>query len=524
MTEPARYFLTTAIDYPNSRPHIGTAFEKLGADVQARYRRMQGYDLFFLMGNDENTVKVAKRAAELNVEPKAYCDDMARQFQEVWHALEISNDDFIQTSEARHHEGCRKFIQKVYDNGHIYKGNYEGWYCEGCESFKTDKDLDENRCCPIHKIPAVRRSEPCHYFALSKFQERLIRFYEEYPDFIQPESRRNEVLSLVQTELRDVNITRFGQAWGIRVPFDPEFTIWVWFDALLNYITAIGYGTDEARFNKWWPASLHVIGKDITRFHCALWPAMCMAAGIEPPRRVFGHGFVYVKNEETGIVEKISKTLGNVVEPMELITKFSPEAFRFYFMRECPFPGDGEFSWMRFVDVCNAHLANKLGNLYSRVTRLLVQNYECHLADTARLEAGEFYTDMDIETIVKQVQDHVEDCQYNQALQLVWLKLLDPANQYLDRTEPWKLVKTDKATVKRILYDMVELLRGVAILLKPFVPRLAETIYTSFNFPQPWHSVRYEDVWSHPRQTEDLRLVAKLENGKVKPLFMQIKL
>src|SRR5579883_1006495 len=523
MTEPSRYFLTTAIDYPNSRPHIGTAFEKLGADVQARYRRMQGYEVFFLMGNDENTVKVAKRAAELGVDPKAYCDDMARQFQEVWRALEIRNDDFIQTSEARHHEGCRKFIQKVFDNGYIYKGSYEGWYCEGCERFKTDKDLDENRNCPIHKTPAVRRSEPCHYFALSKFQEKLIRFYEEYPDFIQPESRRNEVLSLVQTELRDVNITRSGQTWGIRVPFDPDFTIWVWFDALLNYITAIGYGTDETRFNQWWPAALHVIGKDITRFHCALWPAMCMAAGIEPPRRVFGHGFVYVKNEETGIVEKISKTLGNVVEPMELITKFSAEAFRFYFMRECPFPGDGEFSWTRFVDVCNADLANKLGNLYSRITRLLVQDYECRLNDTVRLEPGEFYTDMDIETIVKQVQDHVEECQYNQALQMIWLKLIDPANQYLDRTEPWKLVKTDKEAVKRILYDMIELLRGVAILLKPFVPQLAETIYTSFNFPQSWDSVRYEDVWAHPRQTEVLRLVAKLENGKVKPLFMRIR-
>jgi methionyl-tRNA synthetase len=517
MTEPSRYFLTTAIDYPNSRPHIGTAFEKLGADVQARYRRMQGYDVFFLMGNDENTVKVAKRAAELSVDPKAYCDDMARQFQEVWRALAISYDDFIQTSEARHHEGCRKFIQKVYDNGYIYKGNYEGWYCEGCESFKTEKDLDENLCCPDHKIPAVRRSEPCHYFALSKFQERLIRFYEEYPDFIQPESRRNEIMNLVQTELRDVNITRSGQKWGIRVPFDPEFTIWVWFDALLNYITGIGYGTDEARFNRWWPASLHIIGKDITRFHCALWPAMCMAAGIQPPLRVFGHGFVYAKGGQ-----KISKTLGNVVEPMDLITKFSAEAFRFYFLRECPFPGDGEFSWERFIEVCNADLANNLGNLYSRVTRLLVQNYDCHLDDTASLEPGEFYTDMDIETIVKRAQDHVEACQYNQALQLIWLKLLDPANQYLDRTEPWKLVKTDKLAVKRILYDMVEQLRGVAILLKPFVPRLAETIYASFNFPQPWNSVRYEDVWSHPRQSEDVKLVAKLENGKVRPLFMRI--
>ncbi|HEY7157805.1 MAG TPA: class I tRNA ligase family protein, partial [Gemmataceae bacterium] len=190
MTEPARYFLTTAIDYPNSRPHIGTAFEKLGADVQARYRRMQGYEVFFLMGNDENTVKVAKRAAELGVEPKPYCDDMAKQFQEVWRALEISYDDFIQTSEPRHHEGCRNFIQKVYDNGYIYKGNYEGWYCEGCESFKSDTDiLDAGGVCPIHKVPPVRRVEPCYYFALSKFQERLIRFYEESPDFIQPESR-----------------------------------------------------------------------------------------------------------------------------------------------------------------------------------------------------------------------------------------------------------------------------------------------------------------------------------------------
>jgi methionyl-tRNA synthetase len=524
MTEPSRFFLTTAIDYPNSRPHIGTAFEKLGADVQARYRRMEGYEVFFLMGNDENTVKVAKRAAELGVDPKAYCDDMARQFQEVWRALDISYDDFIQTSEPRHHEGCRQFIQKVYDNGYIFKGDYEGWYCEGCESFKTDKDLDENRQCPIHHTTPVRRLEPCHYFALSKFQDRLIQFYEENPDFIQPESRRNEVLSLVQTELRDVNITRHGQAWGIRVPFDPEFTIWVWFDALLNYITGVGYGTDEKRFRKWWPADLHVIGKDITRFHCALWPAMCLAAGIEPPRRVFGHGFVYVKNEGTGIVEKISKSLGNVVEPMDLITKFSAEAFRYYFLRECPFPGDGEFSWQQFVDRCNADLANNLGNLYSRVVKLLSQHYNGHLDQTAGLKPGVLYTDTDSETIVKEVQEHVESCEYNQALQKIWLKILDPANQYADRMEPWKLVKTDKAAAKQVLYDLVEQLRSASILLKPFLPQMARTVYTSFNFPQAWDSVRYEDVWVHPRQTDDLRLLAELQEGKVKPLFKRIDL
>jgi methionyl-tRNA synthetase len=522
MADASRYFLTTAIDYPNSRPHIGTAFEKLGADVQARYRRMEGFEVHFLMGNDENTIKVAKKAADLGQGPKAYCDEMARQFKEVWQALAISYDDFIQTSEPRHHEGCRKFIQKVFDNGHIYKGVYEGWYCDGCEAFKTEKELDENKVCPLHpNAKAVWRNEPCYYFALSKFQERLLRFYEENPEFIQPESRRNEVLNLVQTELKDICITRLNQAWGIRVPFAEEFTIYVWFDALLNYITAIGYGTNEEKFRKWWPADLHVIGKDITRFHCALWPAMCFAADIEPPTRVFGHGFVYIKNE-SGELVKGSKSMGNVIEPMDLITKFSAEAFRYYFLRECPFPGDGEFSWERFGNLYNADLANNLGNLYSRVVTLLSRNYEGHLAKTAGVKPGVIYTEVDTETTVKQIQAHIEACQYSQALQCIWLQVLNPANQYADRTAPWKLVKTDRDAAARILFDQVEQLRVVSILLKPFLPKVAETIYTSFNFSQPWDVVRYEDVWAHPSQGEDLRLLAILEDGKPKPLFPRI--
>jgi methionyl-tRNA synthetase len=523
MAETSRFFLTTAIDYPNSRPHIGTAFEKLGADVQARYRRMEGYDVHFLMGNDENTIRVAKKAADQGLDPRAYCNEMARQFKEVWSALEISYDDFIQTSEERHHIGCRKFIQKVYDNGHIYKSKYEGWYCEGCEAFKTDKELDEQKRCPIHRTPAGRRSEPCYFFALSRFQDRLLRFYEEYPDFIQPESRRNEILALVQTELRDVNITRSGQDWGIRVPFDEAFTIYVWFDAVLNYITAIGYGTDEERFKRWWPADVHFIGKDITRFHCALWPAMLLAAGEEPPRKVFAHGFVYRKNEETGDVEKISKSLGNVIEPMDIITRFSAEAFRYYFLRECPFPGDGEFSWGRFKEVYNADLANNLGNLYSRVVTIVSKNYGGHLQATAGLQPGAVYTEIDTQSTVQQVQAHVEACQYNQALEKIWRQILDPANQYADRMEPWKLVKTDKAAAKRVLYDLVEQLRAAAILLKPFLPKTAETIYRSFNFPQSWDDVRHEDVWVHPRQVDDLRVLATLENDRVKPLFPRIE-
>jgi methionyl-tRNA synthetase len=539
-TARPKFFLTTAIDYPNSRPHIGTAFEKIGADVQARYRRMQGYNVFFLMGNDENTVKVAKKAAELGQDTQAYCDDMARQFLEVWEALNISYDAFCQTSHPLHHAGCRKFIQKVYDNGYIYKGSYQGWYCDGCESFKTEQEVKEaNGLCPIHKTPVVKRSEPCYFFKQSAFQDRLLKLYEENPEFIQPESRRNEIIEYVKGGLKDLNLTRTGQSWGIRVPWDPEFTIYVWFDALLTYITGIGYVENEverefeatlsddgekpplgAQFNRWWPCDTHFIGKDITRFHCALWPAMLWAAGEELPERVFGHGFVYIKNEETGSVEKISKSLGNAVEPMEIISKFSGEAFRYYFMRECPFPGDGEFSWQRFADVYNSELANNLGNLYSRVVTLVNRNYNGVLSGTAGM-TPELLDPNRAET-VRQIQAHVEACRYNQALQLLWQSVLNPANQHADRKEPWKLVKSDLPAAARVLFEMIEPLRAAAILLKPFIPRSAETIYRSFNFAKPWEEVRYEDAASPAVQKEDLRILAQLDGGKVKPLFPRI--
>ncbi len=517
---PPSFFLTTAIDYPNSRPHIGTAFEKIGADVQARYRRMEGFDAFLLMGNDENTIKVLRKAVELGRDVKEYCDDMARQFQEVWRALDISFDAFIQTSSPYHHLGCKKFIQKVFDNGYIYKGSYEGWYCNGCESFKTERDLVDGKC-PDHNTPAVRRSEPCYFFALSRFQDRLLRFYEQNPDFIQPESRRNEIVALVQSGLQDVNITRHDQKWGIPVPFDPGFTIWVWFDALLTYITGIGYGSDDDLFQKWWPADMHFIGKDITRFHCAQWPAMLMAADLPPPRMVFGHGFVYIKKEDTGVAEKIGKSLGNVVEPMDVISKFSSDAFRYYFLRECPFPGDGEFSWHRFAEVYNSDLANNLGNLYSRVLTLIAKNYVGILEGTAGKKPKAIGT-IDIRATVAEIQRHVEACQYNQALEKIWRQLLDPANQYADAMAPWKLVKTDKDAARQVLFDLSEPLRTASILLKPFLPRSAKTIYESFNFQPAWNLVSYRDVWQYPGQKDDFRVLAKLEGGKVKPLFPRI--
>ncbi len=515
---PGKFFITTAIDYPNSRPHIGTAFEKLGADVQARYRRMEGDDVFLLMGNDENTVKVSKRAAELGVDTKAYCDDMAKQFREVWDALDIQYDTFIQTSSERHKECCRKFIQKVYDAGHIYKGKHEGWYCDGCEEFKSDKVHGENAgSCPVHRSPLTRRSEPCYFFRLSAFADKLLKHYEEHPDFIQPETRRNEIISLIQTEgLRDINISRQGDEWGIRLPFDPEFTIYVWFDALLTYITGIGYGDDEATFRKYWPADIHFIGKDITRFHTALWPAMLWAAGEEAPKMVFGHGFVTVDGTKMG------KSMGNVKDPIDIIAKSNVDAYRYYFMRECPFPGDGDYSGQRYEEVFNSELANNLGNLLSRLITIPSKNYDSTFEGTAGKVPEAVVPGLDQAKFVADVRGHVESCRYSMALQSIVQEFLTPTNQYLEVNAPWKLVKTDKEAAKTVLFNAIQSLRVASILLKPFIPRSAETIYKSFNFPTPWDAVKYSDAASLQAQPDDLRVTAELIDGKVKPLFPRI--
>jgi methionyl-tRNA synthetase len=477
---------------------------------------MQGRPVFFLMGNDENTVKVSKKAEELGVGVQAYCDDMARQFREVWDALGVSYDTFVQTSHERHKQCCRKFLQKVYDNGHVYKGDYQGWYCEGCEEFKTDKQHAENNgLCPNHQRPLIRRTEECYFFRLSAFQDRLLAYYKENPDFIQPETRRNEMVSLIENEgLRDVNITRTGEEWGIRVPFDERFTIYVWFDALLTYITGIGYGDDRATFDRYWPCDTHFIGKDITRFHTALWPAMLWAAGEQAPKKVFVHGFVYIKGE------KISKTLGNNVDPIELVTRFNAEAFRYYFMRECPFYDDGDFSFERFESVYNADLANNLGNLFSRKMRLTVKNHGGVLTGTAGVRPGAIVPDL--AAVVRKVQDAIESCRYNVALQTIWLEILNPANKHVEDTKPWALFKTDPEASKRVLYDLAEVLRVVAILLKPFLPRSSETIYRAFNFPTPWERVRYEDAATWPERADDLSVAESLREG-IAPLFPRIE-
>ncbi|ADV63274.1 methionyl-tRNA synthetase [Isosphaera pallida ATCC 43644] len=522
MREESWFYITTAIDYPNSRPHIGTAFEKIGADIQARYQRLRGKRVRFQMGNDENTIKVSQRAAQLGLEPKPYVDDMARQFQEVWRALDLSYDDFIQTSEPRHAAGCRRFIQQVFDNGDIYKKSYVGLYCDGCEAFKTDKEVAEgNGRCPLHPNQELRRVEEENYFfKLSKYADALLDFYRSHPDFIQPESRRNEIVNFVEAGLQDLSISRKGFTWGIKVPFDEEQTIYVWFDALLNYLTAIGYGDadDPDRWRAWWPADVHVIGKDITRFHCVIWPAMLMSAGIEPPRRVFGHGFVYVKGA------KASKSQGNVVDPHELTQRFGSDAVRYYFARECPFGGDGNYAEERFIDLYNADLANNLGNLYSRSLSMCVKYFDGVLEEIGDVDPTAWRAGVDWPRFVAEIGELIESFQTNVALQRIWLEGLDLVNQYIQATQPFRLVKTDPQATKVVMVNLAEALRALAVLIAPVLPRTARTFYESFDFgaQRPWETIRWEDA-AVAQIVPRRRVTATLVNGKPAPLFPKIE-
>ena len=521
MSENSKFYITTAIDYPNNRPHIGTAFEKIGADVQARFQRMEGESVHFLMGNDEHAAKVDQRAEEMGQDTQSYVNGMAVQFKEVWKNLDVSNDDFIQTSEQRHKLGCQQFLQRVYDAGDIYKSSYEGMYCEGCEDFKTERDLVDGKC-PDHSTRPIKHlQEENYFFALSKFQDRLLSFYADNPRFIQPETRRNEILNLVKSGLQDVSITRRGLKWGIDVPFDSQQKIYVWFDALLNYITAIGYGSDEDRFRKWWPAEVHVIGKDITRFHCALWPAMLMSAGIPLPRRVFAHGFVYQKGE------KISKTLGNIVDPIDLSERFGSDAFRYYFMRECPFGDDGDFTYDRFTALFNSDLANNLGNLYSRTVNMCQRYFDGELTETAglaqSLERSEIYASVNMVEVIEQIIQHMESCEYHLVLTKIWQQILDPANRYIEQQKPFELAKSDLSSCKRVLVNLVSVLGVAAILIKPFMPRSGNRVYHTFNYPVSYDSVSFSKILSPPPFIEDLKIQTVLTDGKVEPLFPRIR-
>ncbi len=459
----SKFYITTAIDYVNQRPHLGTAYEKVGADCMARYKRLSGFDTYFLMGNDEHSTNVEREAVRRGLDPHEYCRQMSEEFQSVWRSLSISYDDFIHTSEKRHIGAVTELFRTIHENGYIYRGSYEGLYCESCEEFISEKDLVDGLC-PRHKQEPVKLSEENYFFALSKFERPLLEHIEKNPGFIRPKIRENEVVNVIKGGLEDVSISRSGKSWGIPLPIDESHVIYVWFDALTNYISALGYGGGDAGlFEKYWPADFHVIGKDITRFHCVIWPSMLMAAGVELPESVFAHGFVSLGGE------KMSKTRGNILDPAKMAEVFGADGLRYLLLREVPFDRDGDISVEILLNRYNADLANELGNLFSRTTVMITKYFEGNLSERTFDSGSEMYGDL--MKAVEGYRGHMERMEFSRALGSYWTAV-QRANRFIEEKKPWELAKDPKRKedLEQVFTELLAVLVTSGVVLSPFMP------------------------------------------------------
>lgn len=456
-----KYYITTPIYYVNAEPHIGHAYTTFAADVLARYKRMTGADVYFLTGTDDNSQKNVEAAGKAGKDVAIYIDEMAAVWKETWKRLNISINGFIRTTEERHRRGVEKFWRKVLASGDIHKGIYEGYYCVGCESYLTEKDLQDG-VCPLHKQKPEILKEENYFFKLSNYKEKLLKHIEQNPGFIQPKERRHEIINYITEHLEDISISRRSQKWGIPVPDDPEQVIYVWFDALINYLTAIGYGTDDKKFSKWWPADLHLMAKDIIKFHCALWPAMLMSAGLKLPKCVFAHGYFSIDGE------KISKTLGNVINPTALCDEWGRDSVLYFLFREIPFGGDGDFSYERLANRYHGELSNGLGNLVARVTKLAGETPALGESGTSMLED-------EVRDIGGRYKKSMENLDFEDALECVW-SLVAFADAFLQEQQPWKKEADDKERIKA-LTSVCELLWHTSWLLEPFMPDTSEKIF-----------------------------------------------
>ncbi len=474
------FYITTPIYYPNDVPHIGHAYDAIAVDFIARYHRLRGEDVFHLTGTDEHGLKLQRAAEAAGLTPQAWVDEMEPKWREVWARLDIGYDDYIRTTEPRHEAAVTKLLQAVHDNGRqdIYLGSYEGLYCVACEAYYTEDDLVDGLC-PVHLRPVELLREENYFFRLSAYADRLLEHYTATPSAVEPETRRNEVLSVIRGGLQDFSISRTSFQWGVPLPWDPSHVCYVWFDALANYITAAGYGSDEGRFGRLWPANVHMIGKDILRFHAIYWPAMLMAAGVEPPTQVWAHGFLTVGGQ------KMSKTNATGIHPFELVDHFGTDSYRYYFMREIRFGEDGNFSWESMIDRHNADLANGLGNLASRVLAMIESSFEGRVPEPAVEGAAADLPEVTADA-ARRYDDHLLAVRLHDGLGAVW-GIVDRANRYLVEKEPWKVAKDEgrREELGSILYAAAETLRILAVLIQPIMPGAAERLWEQLGVGEP---------------------------------------